>query len=141
MASTRRPAPGFSLTTNYSFIRWPSLEPTHPLFEGRPRDRRVLVFLLPWPSSPPLLGSVFLGHFFYHPFTFLSLMTSFVSFISHTQFLISLRQISTTYSCRQTDSPESFFFLNPIDFYPSIRIAGGAQRIYCPPISAFDLIF
>jgi len=117
-------------------LRWPSLGPIHVLPHVDLENRRVLAFLLPSPSSPPLLDSAFLGHSFHQLFTLLSLMTSFVPFISHTQFLNSLRHISTTCPCRQTDSPRSFF-----ESRRSIRIAGSAQRIYRPPVSVFDFDF
>jgi len=122
-----------------SIIRWPSLGPTHPLFERRPRDRRVLVFLLPSSSSSPLFESFFLGSSLIHP--------SFVDdFLSSAHFSYPVSNFVTTYLydiCRQaeTETVPSRFFLNPVDFYPSIRIASGAQRIYRPPISAFNLIF
>jgi hypothetical protein len=106
--------------------------PTHLLFERRPRDRRVLVLL------PRLC---FLGTFLPSP-----IHPSFVDdFLSSAHFSYPVSNFVTTYLYdmpMQTDRQSRVvFLLNPVDFYPSIRIASGAQRIYRPPISAFDLIF
>ena len=130
------------LTDDELFLHQMAKSGTHPpsfrRSTSRPACPRFPPSLAFFPSSSRLC---FLGTFLLSPIH-LSFVDDFLCFVHFSYPIFNFVTTNLYDILMQTDRQSRVvFFLNPIDFYPSIRIAGGAQRIYCPPISAFDLIF